>query len=70
MSGGTGQCSARGFCEVFLNSGLTRVEPDNVRLDVSVLDGLENYWNLLDSIIFTSSNTPLLIVRCSYTQEI
>jgi hypothetical protein len=70
MSGGTGQCPARGFCEVFLNSGLTRVEPDNVRLDVSVLDGLENYWNLLDSIIFTSSNTPLLIVRCSYTQEI
>jgi hypothetical protein len=57
---------------VFLNSGLTQVRTDIVRqgLGVSVLDGFGNNLELLDSIIFTSSNTPLLIVRCSYTQEI
>jgi hypothetical protein len=43
MSGGVGQCSARGFCEDNLNSGLTRVGPDNVQLGVVVLDGLETH---------------------------
>jgi hypothetical protein len=41
MSGGAGQSLVKGFCEVFLNSGLTRVGPDNARLDVSILEGLE-----------------------------
>jgi hypothetical protein len=41
MSGGVGQCPARGFCEDNLNSGLTRVGPDNVQLGVAILDGLE-----------------------------
>jgi hypothetical protein len=41
MFGGVGQSLARSFCEGNLNLGLTRVGPDNVRLDVSVLDGLE-----------------------------
>jgi hypothetical protein len=43
--------------------------PDNVQLGVSVLNGLEKTWSLLDSTIFTSFITPLLIVRCSYSQE-
>jgi hypothetical protein len=70
MSEGVGQCPAESFCEGNLNLGLTRVGSDNVRLDVSVLDGLEKTWNLLDSTIFTSFNTSLLIVRYSYTQQI
>jgi hypothetical protein len=70
MFGGVGQSLARSFCKGNLNLGLTRVGPDNVRLDVSVLDELKKTWNLLDSIIFTSSNMPLLIVWNSYTQEI
>jgi hypothetical protein len=43
---------------------------DNVRLGVFVWDGFEKGLELIDSIIFTSSNMPLLIVRYSYTQEI
>jgi hypothetical protein len=72
MFGGAKQNSARGFCEVFLNSGLTQVGSDIVRqgLGVSILDGFGKNLELLESIIFTSSNMPLLIVRCSYTQEI
>jgi hypothetical protein len=69
MSGGAGQSLVRGFCEVFLNSGLTRVGPNNARLDVSILEGLEKTGSLLDSTILTSSNTPLLIVQYCYTQE-
>jgi hypothetical protein len=34
------------------------------------VDEFEKNLKLLDSVIFTSSNTPLLIVRCSYTHEI
>jgi hypothetical protein len=56
-----------GLCE---NWGLSRVAPDNVRLEVSVCGWIEKELESLDSIIFTSSNTPLLKVRCSYTQEI
>jgi hypothetical protein len=41
MSGGVGQSPGGGFCEGFFNSGLTRVGPDNVRLGIFVLDGLE-----------------------------
>jgi hypothetical protein len=41
MSGWPGQGPTRSFCEGNLNSGLTRVGSDNVRMDVSVLDGLE-----------------------------
>jgi hypothetical protein len=69
MSRGAGQSPAGSFCEGNLNLGLTRVGVDNVQLDVSVLDGLEKTWNLLDSIIFTSSSMPLLIVWYFYTQE-
>jgi hypothetical protein len=65
-----GHSLARGFCEVFLNSRLTQVGPDNVRLGVFVLYGFGNNLELLDSIIFTLSNMLLVIVRCSYTQEI
>jgi hypothetical protein len=72
MFGGAKQNSARGFCEVFLNSGLTQVGSSIVRqgLGASILDDFGKNLELLDSIIFTSSSTPLLIVRCSYTQEI
>jgi hypothetical protein len=64
------------------NSDKVRGEPGNVRLGLSVnwglsrvgpdlfVDGFEKDLKLLDSIIFTSSNTSVLIVRCSYTQEI
>jgi hypothetical protein len=69
MSGCARQSPVRGFCGVFLDSGLTQVGSDNVGLDVSILDGLEKTWNLLNLIIFTSSNMPLLIVRYSYTQK-
>jgi hypothetical protein len=41
MSRGAGQSLAGGFCEGFLNSRLTQVGQDNVRLGVSILDGLE-----------------------------
>jgi hypothetical protein len=44
--------------------------PDNVQLGVSVWDGFGKDMELTDLIIFTSSNTPLLIVWCSYTQEL
>jgi hypothetical protein len=44
--------------------------PDNVRLGVFVWDGFGKDLELVDLIIFTSSNTPLLIVQCSYTHEI
>jgi hypothetical protein len=50
--------------------GLSRVGPDNVRLEVSVCGWIGKNFESLDLIIFTSSNTPLVIVRCSYTQEI
>jgi hypothetical protein len=50
--------------------GPSRVEPDNVQLGVSILDGFGEDLELIDLIIFTSFNTPLLILRCSYTQEI
>jgi hypothetical protein len=70
MSGWTGHCPVRGFYEVYLNFGVTRVGPDNVRLEVFVCGRLRKDLELLDLIIFTSSITPLLIVRCSYTQQI
>jgi hypothetical protein len=37
--------------------GPSRVEPDNVRLGVSVWGGFEKDLELIDLIIFTSSNT-------------
>jgi hypothetical protein len=68
ISSGAGQSLARGFCEIFLNYELTRVGPDNVRLDVSVLGGLKkdlefarlnNFYfiqhTLLNSMVFTYS---------------
>jgi hypothetical protein len=55
ISGRTGQCP---------------IGADNVRLGVSILDGFGEDLELIDLIIFTSFNTPLLILRCSYTQEI
>jgi hypothetical protein len=69
MSGGVRQSLARGFCEVFLDSGLTRVGSDNVQLEISVCGWIRKDLKLLDSIIFTSSNTSLLIVQYSYTHE-
>jgi hypothetical protein len=41
MSGWPRQSAAGSFCEENLNSRLTWIGPDNVRLYVSVLDGLE-----------------------------
>jgi hypothetical protein len=61
--------STGGFCGALLNLWLTRVELDNVQLEVSVLDGMEKAWSLFDLIIFTSSITLLLIVSCFYIQE-
>jgi hypothetical protein len=69
MSRWAGQCPTGGFCCDILNSGLTQVGSDNVRLGVSVLDGLEKTWSLLDLTSFTSSIMPFLIVWCSYTQK-
>jgi hypothetical protein len=54
LSGRVGQCPAGS---------------DNVHLEVSVCGWIGKDLELLDSIIFTSSNTSLLIVRYSYTQE-
>jgi hypothetical protein len=50
--------------------GPSRIESDNVRLGVSVWDDFGKDMKLIDLISFTSSNTPLLIVRCSYTKKI
>jgi hypothetical protein len=58
MSGWARQNLVGGFCEEILNSGLTRVGPDNVRLGVSILDGLEKTWSLLDSIISLHPTCP------------
>jgi hypothetical protein len=55
-----------GLCEKW---GLSRVGPDNVRLEVFVCGWIGKDLESLNSIIFTSSNTPLLIVQYSYTQE-
>jgi hypothetical protein len=70
MSGWIRHCPVKDFCEVYLNFGVARVGPDNVQLAVSVCGGLGKDLELLGSIIFTSSIMTLLIVRCSYTQEI
>jgi hypothetical protein len=64
------QSLARDFCELFLNSGLTQVGLNNVWQGVSVCGWIGKDMKLLDSIIFTLSNTPLIIVQYSYTQEI
>jgi hypothetical protein len=37
LFGWTGHCPVKGFYEVYLNFGVARVGPDNVRLEVSVL---------------------------------
>jgi hypothetical protein len=66
MSDRAGQCPVGTLCEKW---GLSRVGPDNVQLEVSVCGWIGKDLESLDSIIFTSSNTPLLIVRYSYTQE-
>jgi hypothetical protein len=58
--------SGLGLCEKW---GLSRVEPANVRLEVSVCGWIGKDLESLDSIIFISFNTSLLIVRYSYTQE-
>jgi hypothetical protein len=42
--GWAGQCSARGFYEVFLNSRLTRVGLDNVRLIQTMSDWEFLFW--------------------------
>jgi hypothetical protein len=55
ISGSVGQCPAG---------------PENVRLGVSVWHGFGKDLELIDLIIFMSSNMPLLILRCLYTQEI
>jgi hypothetical protein len=44
--------------------------PNNVRSGVSVKDRFGKDLELINLIIFISSNMPLLVVRCSYTQEI
>jgi hypothetical protein len=49
--------------------GLSQVGPDNVRLEVSVCGWIRKDLESLNSIIFTLSNTPLLIVWYFYTQE-
>jgi hypothetical protein len=60
-----------------VNWGLSRVGPDNVRQGRTLsvwrflfVDRFEKDLESLDLNIFSSSNTPLLIVWCSYTQEI
>jgi hypothetical protein len=57
-------------CDSLWWMGPSQVEPNNVQLGVSVGDGFGKDLELVDLIIFTSSNMSLLIVRCSYTQEI
>jgi hypothetical protein len=55
MFGGSGQSPARGFYEVFLNSRLTRVGPDNVGLGVS---NLERTWNCLTRLFSLHPTCP------------
>jgi hypothetical protein len=52
MSGWTGHCPVRGFYEMYLNFGVTRVGPDNVRLDRTMsgwrflfVEDLERTWS-------------------------
>jgi hypothetical protein len=74
MSGWTRQCLAGTLCELGALSG--RIEQcsagDRTLSGWRFLfvDGFEKDLESLNSIIFTLSNTPLLIVWCSYTQEI
>jgi hypothetical protein len=77
MSGCTGHCPVRGFYEVYLNFGVARVGPENVRLGQIMsswrflfVDDLEGTCSCSTRLFFTSSITPLLKVRYSYTQEI
>jgi hypothetical protein len=73
MSSRTEQSQLGGFCGLFLNLGLARVGPGNVQLS-RTMSGRDSLFvdalNLLELTFFTSSITPILIVRCTYTQEI
>jgi hypothetical protein len=51
-------------------AGQCPIRLDNVRLGVSDWDGFGKDLELIDLIIFTSSNMHILIERCFYTQEI